>query len=38
VDGAGISYVVDGDKVELTITDEFGNVTVIVIPIGNFGI
>ena len=38
VDGAGISYVVDGDKVELTITDENGNVTVITIPLGNFGI
>lgn len=38
IEGTGISYIRNGDNVELTITDEFGNTTVIVIPIGNFGI
>ena len=38
IEGTGISYVRIGDSVELTITDENGNVTVITIPLGNFGI
>jgi len=38
IEGTGITYVKDGDKVELTITDEYGKVTVITIPIGDFGI
>lgn len=38
IEGTGISYVRVGDSVELTITDENGNVTVITIPLGNFGI
>ena len=38
IEGTGISYIRNGDSVELTITDEFGNTTVIVIPIGTFGI
>ncbi len=38
IEGTGINYVSDGDKVELTITDENGKVTVITIPIGDFGI
>jgi len=38
IEGTGITYVSDGDKVELTITDENGKVTVITIPIGDFGI
>lgn len=38
IEGTGISYVRNGDSVELTITDENGNTTVIVIPIGDFGI
>jgi hypothetical protein len=38
IEGTGISYVRIGDSVELTITDENGNVTIITIPLGNFGI
>lgn len=38
IEGTGITYVKDGDIVELTITDENGKVTVITIPIGDFGI
>jgi len=38
IEGTGISYVRNGDSVELTITDENGNTTVIVIPLGDFGI
>lgn len=38
IEGTGITYVKDGDQVELTITDENGKVTVITIPIGDFGI
>ena len=38
IEGTGISYVRNGDSVELTITDENGNVTVITIPLGDFGI
>jgi len=38
IEGTGISYIRNGDSVELTITDEYGNTTVIVIPIGTFGI
>ena len=38
IEGTGITYVKDGDNVELTITDENGKVTVITIPIGDFGI
>lgn len=38
IEGTGISYVRIGDSVELTITDENGNVTVITIPLGDFGI
>lgn len=38
IEGTGISYVRVGDSVELTITDENGNVTVITIPLGSFGI
>lgn len=38
IEGTGITYVKDGDTVELTITDENGKVTVITIPIGDFGI
>ena len=38
VDGTGITYVTDEDQVELTITDEYGKVTVITVPIGDFGI
>ena len=38
IEGTGITYVSDGEKVELTITDENGKVTVITIPIGDFGI
>ena len=38
VDGTGITYVKDNDEVELTITDEYGKVTVITVPIGDFGI
>ena len=38
IEGTGISYVKDGDKVELTITDEQGKITVINIPYGDFGI
>ena len=39
IEGAGISYVKDDveNKVELTVTDEDGSQTVIVIPIGDFG-
>ena len=37
IDGVGISYVNNGDFVELTITDENGVTTVVTIPIGNFG-
>jgi hypothetical protein len=38
IEGTGVSYVRDGDSVELTITDENGNTTVIRIPLGDFGI
>ena len=38
IEGTGITYVSDGTSVELTITDENGNTTVIVIPLGDFGI
>lgn len=40
IEGAGISYVKDDveNTVELTVTDEDGSTTVIVIPIGDFGI
>ena len=38
IEGTGITYVKDNDQVELTITDEYGKVTVITIPIGDFGI
>lgn len=38
IEGTGITYVKDGDSVELTITDEDGSTTVITIPIGDFGI
>ena len=38
VDGTGITYVKDNDEVELTITDEYGKVTVITVPLGDFGI
>jgi len=38
IEGTGITYVKDGEQVELTITDENGKVTVITIPIGDFGI
>ncbi len=38
IEGTGITYVKDGDNVELTITDEDGSTTVITIPIGDFGI
>lgn len=38
IEGTGISYVKDGDNVELTITDEDGSTTVITVPIGDFGI
>ena len=38
VDGTGITYIKDNDEVELTITDEYGKVTVITVPIGDFGI
>lgn len=39
IEGAGISYVKDDveNTVELTVTDEDGSTTVIVIPIGDFG-
>jgi hypothetical protein len=39
IEGAGISYVKDDleNEVELTVTDEDGSQTVIVIPIGDFG-
>lgn len=38
IEGTGITYVKDNDEVELTITDENGKVTVISVPIGDFGI
>ena len=38
IEGTGISYVTDGDEVILTVTDEYGNVTTITIPLGDFGI
>lgn len=38
VEGTGITYVKDDDEVEMTITDEYGKVTVITVPIGDFGI
>lgn len=38
LDGVGISYVNNGDFVELTITDENGVTTVVSIPVGDFGI
>jgi len=38
IEGTGIVYVKDNDQVELTITDENGKVTVITVPIGDFGI
>ena len=38
IEGTGISYVTDGDVVILTVTDEYGNVTTITIPLGDFGI
>lgn len=38
VDGTGITYVKDNDEVELTITDEYGKVTVITVPLGDFGL
>lgn len=38
IEGTGITYVKDNDEVELTITDENGKVTVITVPIGDFGI
>lgn len=38
VEGTGVSYEKDGDSVILTVTDEDGSVTVITIPIGDFGI
>ena len=38
IEGTGVSYVKDDDKVELTITDEDGSTTVIAVPIGDFGI
>lgn len=38
IEGTGIVYVKDEDEVELTITDETGKVTVITVPIGDFGI
>ena len=38
IEGTGITYVKDEDEVELTITDENGKVTVISVPIGDFGI
>ena len=38
VDGTGITYVKQNDEVELTITDEYGKVTVITVPLGDFGI
>ena len=38
IEGTGITYVKDEDEVELTITDENGKVTVITVPIGDFGI
>ena len=38
IEGTGITYVKDNDEVELTITDENGKVTVINVPIGDFGI
>ena len=38
IEGTGITYVKDEDQVELTITDENGKVTVIAVPIGDFGI
>ena len=39
IEGAGISYVKDDveNTVELTVTDEDGKVTVITVPIGDFG-
>jgi hypothetical protein len=38
IEGTGITYVKDEEEVELTITDETGKVTVITVPIGDFGI
>ncbi len=37
IEGTGITYVKDDDKVEMTITDEDGSTTVITVPIGDFG-
>ena len=37
IEGTGITYVKDDDKVEMTITDEDGSTTVIAVPIGDFG-
>lgn len=38
IEGTGISYENVDDSVILTVTDEYGNVTVITIPLGDFGI
>ena len=38
IEGTGITYVKDNDNVELTITDEYGKVTIITVPIGDFGL
>ena len=33
-----LTYFKDNDEVELTITDEYGKVTVITVPLGDFGL
>lgn len=35
--GGSMSYTSDGDTIHLTVTDSSGNITVIEIPIGDFG-
>ena len=38
IEGTGVAYERVGDSVILTVTDEYGNVTNITIPLGDFGI